>query len=64
MKDYTSRTWNSLEQLKKVIEQDGSEVVVEFLGHTLTTKKWHYGLYDGILTRKPRHGGKIQTRNN
>jgi|DEB0MinimDraft_4_1074332.scaffolds.fasta_scaffold100740_2 hypothetical protein len=54
MTDYTSKKWNSLNDLKRAIENDKKETVIDFNGHTLLTKKWQYQLYDGILIRKKR----------
>ena len=44
--------WDSLTQLKRHIEETGGkEKVVSFIGHTLTTNKYVYGLSSGKLSR-------------
>jgi|DEB0MinimDraft_12_1074336.scaffolds.fasta_scaffold116259_1 hypothetical protein len=44
--------WDSLTQLKRHIEETGGkEKVVSFMGHTLTTNKYVYGLSSGKLSR-------------
>jgi hypothetical protein len=44
--------WDSLSQLKRVIEESGSrEKIVSFNGISLVTNKYVYGLSSGKLSR-------------
>ena len=53
-KDIMDQNWNCLSSLKTYFETSKEESVVSFEGHSLTTKKHVYALYDGKLSRKPR----------
>lgn len=49
--DYTKKSWNSLSQLKSVIESSKGEKVKDFDGIRLITNKYVYTLYQGELSR-------------
>lgn len=53
-KDIMDKSWTCLSSLKAFFETSGQEVVVEYDGFQLVTKKHIYMLYDGLLTRKDR----------
>lgn len=53
-KDVLDKSWTNLSQLNTFFTTTKQEKVVEFVGHTLTTTKHVYGLYDGQLSRSER----------
>jgi len=54
MKDLSQsrKKWNSLTDFKAVIESSGGKEKVKlFVGHTLTTNKFVYQLFDGQISK-------------
>ena len=49
MIDYTTKSWNSLSDLRDKIIKDGKEKIVEFNGYELKTNKRIFKLFNGIL---------------